>query len=178
MGPTWILLAPNGPHDGPMNLAINNILHTFYPSPFNPIIISIIKCGMKLLILFSNFNGAIWGWRCYFISYFTGDYLSLLGLKLISICKRGLWSFYHFEAKMEEMDAIFQTTNSNAFSWMKICKFWLKFCWSLFPRVQLTIFSTGSDNGLEPNRRQAIIWTNIDLIHRRIYAALGGDELI
>ena len=27
-------------------------------------------------------------------------------------------------------------------------------------------------------RRQAIIWTNADPIHWRIYAALGGDELI
>ena len=33
------------------------------------------------------------------------------------------------------------------------------------------------DNGLAPNRRQAIIWTNADPIHRRIYAALEGDEL-
>ena len=30
----------------------------------------------------------------------------------------------------------------------------------LFLRVQLTISSTGSDNGLAPIRRQAIIWTN------------------
>ena len=28
-----------------------------------------------------------------------------------------------------------------------------------------------------PNRRQAIIWTNTDPIHWRIYAALGEDEL-
>ena len=35
----------------------------------------------------------------------------------------------------------------------------------------------GLDNGLAPNRRQAIIWTNADMIHWRIYAALGGDEL-
>ena len=35
----------------------------------------------------------------------------------------------------------------------------LKFHWSLFLRVQLTIPSIGSDNGLVPTRRQAIIWT-------------------
>ena len=34
----------------------------------------------------------------------------------------------------------------------------------------------GLDNGLAPNRRQAIIWTNADPNHWRIYAALGGDE--
>ena len=28
-----------------------------------------------------------------------------------------------------------------------------------------------------PNRRQATIWTNVDPIHWRIYAALGGDKL-
>ena len=27
-----------------------------------------------------------------------------------------------------------------------------------------------------PNRRQAITWTNVGPVHRRIYAALGGDE--
>ena len=35
----------------------------------------------------------------------------------------------------------------------------------------------GLDNGLAPNRRQAIIWTNADPIHWRIYAALGQYEL-
>ena len=38
--------------------------------------------------------------------------------------------------------------------------------------------STGSDNGLAPSRLQTIIWTNVDPYHRRIYAALGGDQLI
>ena len=34
------------------------------------------------------------------------------------------------------------------------------------------------ENSLGPNRREAIIWTNTDPIHWRIYAALGGGELI
>ena len=47
----------------------------------------------------------------------------------------------------------------NAFSWMKKYEFQLKFhC--LFLRVQLALTSIGSDNGLAPNRWQAIIWTN------------------
>ena len=37
--------------------------------------------------------------------------------------------------------------------------------------------SIGVDKGLVPNRRQGIIWTNIDPIHWRLYAALGRDEL-
>ena len=40
----------------------------------------------------------------------------------------------------DKMAAIFVTTISNAFSWMKINKFRLRFHWSLFPRDQLTIF--------------------------------------
>ena len=40
----------------------------------------------------------------------------------------------------DKMAAIFQTTFSNAFSWIKMFKFRLIFHWSLFPRVQLTIF--------------------------------------
>ena len=39
----------------------------------------------------------------------------------------------------DEMDAISQTTCSSAFPWMKMFEFWLKFHWSLFLRVQLTI---------------------------------------
>ena len=41
---------------------------------------------------------------------------------------------------MNEMNNISQTTFSNVFSSMKMCKFRWKFHWSLFPRVQLTIF--------------------------------------
>ena len=39
----------------------------------------------------------------------------------------------------DEIDAISQTTLSNAFSWMKMLEFWFNFHWSLFLRVQLTI---------------------------------------
>ena len=38
------------------------------------------------------------------------------------------------------MAAVSQTTFSNAFSWMKMYQFWLKFHWSMFLRIQLTIF--------------------------------------
>ena len=96
--------------------------------------------------------------------------------------------------------------NTDAFSWIEIFVFWLKFHWSLFLRLQLTITwhsinqsikssfvkgagahpqnapvqkCIGSDNGLQfvPNRWQAVISTNADLIHWRIYGALRGHEL-
>ena len=40
----------------------------------------------------------------------------------------------------DKMDAISQTMFSNAFSWIKIYEFCLRFHWSLFLGVQLTIF--------------------------------------
>ena len=33
------------------------------------------------------------------------------------------------------------------------------------------------DNGLAPNRQQAIIWINVGPMYWHIYAALGADEL-
>ena len=48
------------------------------------------------------------------------------------------WSLTHWGR--DKMDAISQTTFSSAFSWMKIFQLRLKFHWSLFPRVQSTIF--------------------------------------
>ena len=58
----------------------------------------------------------------------------------------GLGSMSRFSAQIlthwgrDKIDAISQTTFSSAFSWMKMYAFWLKFHWSLFVRVPLTIF--------------------------------------
>ena len=70
-----------------------------------------------------------------------------------------------------------QTTFSNAFAWMKIIELLFKFHWSFILAVKLTITQHVFDNGLAPNRGRVIIWTNADPVYRRIYAALGGDEL-
>ena len=66
----------------------------------------------------------------------------------------------------DKMAAIFQTTFSNAFSWMKMFKFRLRFHGSLFPRVQLMIFQHwfGYLNH----------WW---LVYWRIYASLGLNVL-
>ena len=37
--------------------------------------------------------------------------------------------------------------------------------------------SIGSDHGLVPSMRQAIIWTNGGMLYWRIYASLGLNEL-
>ena len=73
------------------------------------------------------------------------------------------------------MAAILLTTFSNVVSWMKSFVFRFRFHWSLFLRGSKWQWpSTGIDNGLAPNRRQAIIWTNADPIHGRIYVARGS----
>ena len=51
------------------------------------------------------------------------------------------------------MAAILQMTFWNAFSWMKVYEFWLKFHRSLF--------IGGPINNISAGRRQAIIWTNV-----------------
>ena len=61
---------------------------------------------------------------------------------------------------------------------MKMYEFRLRFHWSLFLRSKKQYSSIGSDNGLVPTRRQAIIWTNDGLSYWRIYASLGLNELM
>ena len=77
----------------------------------------------------------------------------------------------------DKIDAILQTTFLNETSCMKMFEFRLKFHWSLFLNVQSTIFQHCSDNGLAPNRRQAIIGNNDDSVQRRIFVSLGHNEL-
>ena len=77
----------------------------------------------------------------------------------------------------DKMAAISQTTLSNAFSWMMMLEFRLKFHWSLSIRVPWTIFQhwfrwwLGADQVTSHYLNQW--WLN----HRRIYASLGLNEL-
>ena len=75
------------------------------------------------------------------------------------------------------MVAIFQTTFSNTFSWMKMEEFRLRFHWSLFLRVQLTTvqhwFRQRFDTGQVTSHCLNQWW----LIYRCIYASLGINEL-
>ena len=57
----------------------------------------------------------------------------------------------------DKMAAMFQMAFSYIFYWMKMFEFHWRFHWSLFLRFALTYSSIGSDNGLAPTRRQAII---------------------
>ena len=63
-----------------------------------------------------------------------------------------------------KMAAIFLTTFWNAFSWIKMCEFCLRFHWNVFGRFELTIF-----------HHYLHQWW---LAYWRIYASLGLNELI
>ena len=73
----------------------------------------------------------------------------------------------------DKMGVIFQTTFLNAFTQMKMYGFWLRFHW----RFNQKCLSFGSDNGLAAVRWQAIFLINDGLVHWRIYASLGLNEL-
>ena len=75
------------------------------------------------------------------------------------------------------MAAIFQTTFSNAFSWMTMLEFRLRFDWSLFPRVQLSIFQHWFRYWLGADQATSHYLNQWWLFYRRIYASLGLNEL-
>ena len=112
------------------------------------------QCIMNLINKFSAFH---WMWTMYptngimngLVHYFTNNKIHRYGVKqrcenkFTIICTQYLHypipgSLTHWGR--DKMAAIFRTTYSKAFSWMKIYKFLLRFHWSLFPRSQLTIF--------------------------------------
>ena len=72
---------------------------------------------------------------------------------------------------------IFQMTFSNAFSWMKMHQFWLRFQWSLFLGVQLTIFQHWFRKWLGAAQATSHCLNQWCLIYWRIYASLGLNEL-
>ena len=60
-------------------------------------------------------------------------HISIFGMSRICIKRLTHWGRY-------KMAAICQTTPSNAFSWMEMLGFRLRFHWNLFLRIQSTIF--------------------------------------
>ena len=76
------------------------------------------------------------------------------------------------------MASIFQTTVRNAFSWMQIYEFRLKWQWSLFLRVQPIIFKHCFGKNLSDGLVTSKCLSQSRLIYWRIYAPLGLNELV
>ena len=77
----------------------------------------------------------------------------------------------------DKMAAVSQTTPSNAFSWMKMLEFRLRFHWSLFLRVQLTLFQHCFRYWLGAVQATSHYLNQWWLVYWRIYASLGLNEL-
>ena len=78
------------------------------------------------------------------------DYMTRIAAEIMAVITlvwETIFSFEYLEdaavslthLPLDKMAAISQTISSDAFWWMKIFVFWLKFHWSLFLRVSLTI---------------------------------------
>ena len=77
----------------------------------------------------------------------------------------------------DKMAAVSQTIFSNAFSWMKMYEFRLKFHWSSFLRFQLTIFQHWFRYWLGAVQATSHYLNQWWLVYWRIYASLGLNEL-
>ena len=101
-----------------------------------------------------KWNWKVYFWNCKHFAYWWKhiytfilmhfmEHISFLVLSY-TLCVQ-MMGYYFLDAKhltiwgRDKMDAIFQTTFSNGFSWMKMSVFWLKFHWSLFLGAQLPI---------------------------------------
>ena len=69
----------------------------------------------------------------------------------------------------DNMDAVSQTTLSNAFSWMKMLEFRLRFHWSLFLWVQLTKFQHWFRQWLGADQATSHYMNQWWLVYWRIY---------
>ena len=77
----------------------------------------------------------------------------------------------------DKMVTNFLTTFSNAFPWMKMHKFRLRFHWGLFLRVQLTISQHWLRKWLGADQATSHYLNQWWLVYWRIYASLGLNEL-
>ena len=119
MGSIWVLPAPDGPHVGPINLAIRDsigwtyTIHANYHSCGSRIIVS--SCSLVLAIFIH-------------IHCLLGNHIiTQLSVKLIH------WG-------RDKFAAFSRTTFWNAFSRMKMYELCLRFHWPSFLRSQSTIF--------------------------------------
>ena len=99
------------------------------------------------------------------------DFDDLISQSFVGGLHLALWDKLSTHWGPDKITAILQMTISNAFSWKKMLEFWLKFHWSLFLRIQLTIFQLfGADQATSHYLNQ---WW---LDYQCIYASLGLNE--
>ena len=77
----------------------------------------------------------------------------------------------------DKMDAISQTSFSNAFSWMKMLEFRLRNHWNLFVRFEVTISQHWLRWWLGADQATSHYLSQWWVVYWRIYASLGLNEL-
>ena len=77
----------------------------------------------------------------------------------------------------DKMAPIFQMTFSIAFSWMKIYEFWLRFHWSFFFRLKLTIIQHWFRKWLGTSQVTSHCLSQWWLFYLHIYVSLGLNDL-
>ena len=153
------------------------------------IIVNIFKLIFMLITLI-NFMAIISDinmWLCQWLKFlyyqqwslnqWLGNYLFIHFLLWLHCYSVTISWVHHLCWGRDEMDAITQTTFSSAFFWKKTFEFQLKFHWSLFLRVQLTIFQHWFRQWLCADQATSHYLNQWWLIYRRIYASFGLNEL-
>ena len=141
---------------------------------------------MAVILSRPQFKHFLWNCpqvKCQMKVLMTIQHRSKWWLKLADLYQ---WVTPYYQATMNElthwgwdkMAAVSQTTLSNAFSWMKMLEFGLRFHWSLFPRVQLTIFHHWFRWWLGADQATSHYLNQWWFIYWSIYASLGLNELI
>ena len=109
-----------------------------------------------------------------FVKWPAGDAMWCYGftstLVRVIVCHLTHWG-------RDKMAAFSQTTLSNAFSWIKMFEFRLRFHWILFPGIQLTIFQHWFRLWLGAGQATSHYLNQWWFVYWRIYASLGLNEL-
>ena len=87
------------------------------------------------------------------------------------------WCCFSSHWGRHKMAAVSQTTAWNVCSWMKMLEFRLRFHWSLFLRVQLTIIQHWFRKWLGAGQATSHYLNQWWLVYWRIYASLGLNKL-
>ena len=107
--------------------------------------------------------------------------LLLSCVDVLCLCEFKVWSMVylshhsavkHIEAGTKWL-TFFRHFQMHFLEWKYMFEFWVQFDWICSLESNWQKYSIGWDNGLAPNRRQAIIWTN-----NCLGASLGLNEII
>ena len=114
-----------------------------------------------------------WGWLRWIYAFYVNGNGGGYFISIHDGCSS--WESFRDDVntlRPRQMNAISQTTFSNAFSWVKIFEFRLKFHWSLFPWVQLPIFQQWFRQWLGAVQVTSHYQNQWWLVYRRIYASI------